>query len=88
MNTHLVLGFSIAILATAGTAANGFAQENTGAEVRQDSVQQAAGNPQNSSGGTEMIGSGAPGVAGPSAAGRAEPNCVGPVSFCTLYFGS
>ncbi|WP_213306806.1 hypothetical protein [Paraburkholderia sacchari] len=89
MKKHLVFGLSIAILASASVATNAFAQEKTGAEVRQDAGHQMAGNQQNASGvGAEMSGSGAPGVARPSVAGKAEPNCVGPVSFCTLYFGS
>lgn len=89
MNKHLVFGLSIAILASASVAANVSAQEKTDAEVRQDSGHQVARNEQNASGvGAGMSGSDAPGVAGPSAAGKAETNCVGPVSFCTLYFGS
>ncbi|CAB3783566.1 hypothetical protein LMG28688_01673 [Paraburkholderia caffeinitolerans] len=89
MKKYLVLGLSVAVLASASVATNTFAQEKTDAEVRQDSGHQVARNQQNASGvGAEMSGSGASGVAGPSGAGKAEPNCVGPASFCTLFFGS
>jgi hypothetical protein len=52
-------------------------------------AQQAARTQQKASGvGSEMSGSSAAGVAGRSAAGKTESNCVGPNSFCSIYFGS
>jgi hypothetical protein len=53
-------------------------------------AQQVARNQQKTSsvGGSEMTGSSAAGVGGRSAAGKPESNCVGPNSFCSIYFGS
>ncbi|QCP49657.1 DUF4148 domain-containing protein [Trinickia violacea] len=52
-------------------------------------AQQVARTQQKASGaGSEMSGSSAAGKAAAPAAGKTESTCVGPNSFCTLYFGS
>ena len=52
-------------------------------------VQQAARTQQKASGvGSEMSSSSAAGAPKAPAASKTEPNCVGPNSFCSIYFGS
>ncbi|WP_206998379.1 DUF4148 domain-containing protein [Trinickia mobilis] len=53
-----------------------FAQQAARAQQRESSV------------GPEMSGSSAAGVAGKTATQRGGSSCVGPASYCTIYFGS
>ena len=96
MKKQFVLALSMVLLASAVTASSAFAQENASAGVTPIVAQQAAQPMQSRDDdtGAGMSGSSAAGqreAAGKTGFGRgnsAVPPCVGPVSFCTPYFGS
>ncbi|CAB3782008.1 hypothetical protein [Pararobbsia alpina] len=95
MNTRYVLGLSVILLASAGIVSNASAQEKSYSEVNPISAQQPAQLKQQSESGTVASASGSSttgqrGVVGKPGIGQshpATPACVGPVSFCSLYFG-
>jgi hypothetical protein len=94
MNKRSLIALSVAFLAIAGTTSNAFAQEKTRAEVRQELIQAE------NNGLHFVTDTSYPGV-NPifeQQAARlkhrlakhhpAAQACVGPVDFCTPYFGS
>lgn len=96
MKKQCVFAISMVLLVSAVTASSAFAQEKTAAEVTPIVAQQVAQLNQHVD---DAIGAG---ISGSSAAGQREATgktgfgqgnsamgaCVGPVSFCTPYFGS
>jgi hypothetical protein len=96
LKKQCVFAISMVLLVSAVTASSAFAQEKTPAEVTPIVAQQAAQLNQHryDDMGAGISGSSAAGqreVAGKTGFGQgnsAMAACVGPVSFCTPYFGS